>query len=199
MRASAARRQRGFALLAMLVLIVVAMILAVAAVGSVNAAAEHARIQMTTRVLIQLLDSSRYSIPRFQAQVGEYPGRLSQLRFPLVSGDKDICGIAYNPAERGSWNGDYTDRAITTAGMGTGIGVARDSLAKDPLAGTPTIGSPHALVILIDGVNERDAYLLNTAVDGEEETPATLGRVRWGSANSQGTVVLQFRKTITEC
>lgn len=186
-------------MLALLVMVVVVVILAVTAVASVSAAADHARVDMTARVLAQVMDSSRYSIPRFQAQVSEHPGKLSQLRFPLVAGDKDICGVAYNPAERGNWNGDYTDRVITTAGMWTGVGMARDSLAKDPLAGTPTTGNPHALVIIIDGVNERDAGLLNTMFDGEESTPNTLGRVRWGATDGEGRVVLQFRKTITEC
>lgn len=194
-----ANRRSGFALLAVLVMAVIVLVAAVTVTTSAAIVADHDRAEFASEVLSRIADSSRYSIVRFQSDVGEYPGKLSQLRFALVAGDKDICGNTYSTAERNEWGQPYVDRRFTTTGVWTGIGLARDSLAKDPQAGTPSAGTPHALVILIDDVNEQDAYELNTRFDPEgESTPATLGRVRWSSA-TEGRVLLQFRKTITEC
>lgn len=195
-----ARRRRGFALLAVLIMVVIALLAAITATTSSAIAGDQTRSEFAAHVLARITDSSRYSIVRFQADVGEYPGKLSHLRFTLVSGDRDICGNAYSAAERDGWGQPYVDRQFTTTGVWAGIGRARDSLAKDPQAGTPSGATPHALVILIDDVDERDARELNTRFDPEgEATPSTLGRVRWGTANSEGRVLLQFRKTITEC
>ncbi len=195
-----ARRRSGFAVLAVIAMIVVVMIAAVAAATSGAIASDHDRVAYASRVLSQIVDSSRYSVVRFQQDVGEYPGKLSHLRSAPAAGARDICYTAYSAAERDGWGQPYVDRSITTAGVWTGIGMARDSLAKDPVTGTPSAGTPHALVILIDVVDEMDARLMNTLFDPEgEATPSTLGRVRWGSPNSEGRVLMQFRKTITEC
>jgi type II secretory pathway pseudopilin PulG len=194
------RRRSGFALLTVLAMIVVILIVAVAAVTSVAVVSDHERVERAAKVLMQITDSSRYSVVRFQSDVGEYPGKLSHLRTAPASGQKDICYTAYSTAELDAWGQPYVDRSFTTTGLWTGIGLARDSLAKDPVAGTPSAGTPHALVILIDDVDQRDARLLNTLIDpAGEATPSTLGRVRWGSANSEGRVLMQFRKTIIQC
>jgi hypothetical protein len=194
------RRRGGFALLWVIVILSVMMVLAVATAASVAAGSDHDRVTMASRVIIQVMDSSRFSIVRFQEHIGEYPGRLSHLARPLVAGDRDICGTTYTTGERNGWSAQYATRVITTAGMWIGIGMARDSLAKDPAAGTPSAGSPHALVMLVDDVDQRDAQILNMLIDPEDEaTPSTLGRVRWDAPDAEGRVLLRFRKTITEC
>src|SRR5687768_12716620 len=180
----------------------IALVLVVVVTAATGAAvvADHDRVIYASRILSQITDSSRYSVVRFQSDVGEYPGRLRHLRTAPAAGERDICYTAYSAAERDGWGQPYVDRVIGTTGVWTGIGQARDSLAKDPVAGTPSVGTPHALVILIDGVEERDARLLNTMYDPETDaTPSTLGRVRWGSADAEGRVLLQFRKTIAQC
>lgn len=190
----------GFALLMVVGLIAVTFVVAVAATLSVAVAADNDRIEYASRILSQIQDSSRYSVVRFQSDVGEYPGKLSHLRTPLVSGDKDICYNTYSTAERNNWGQPYVDRSFTTTGVWVGVGLARDSLAKDPITGTPSAGTPHALVMLIDDVDERDARLLDTRFDpNTDASPSTMGRVRWGTANSEGRVLMQFRKTITQC
>jgi hypothetical protein len=193
-------RQGGFALLWVIVMMSVMMVLAVATAASVASVSDHDRVAMASRVIMQVMDSTRFSIVRFQSHMGEYPRKLSQLSRPLVATDRDICGATYSAAERDEWSAQYATRVITTAGMWIGIGMVRDSLAKDPVAGTPSAGTPHALVMLIDDVDQRDAQILNMLVDPEDEaTPSTLGRVRWDPANAEGRVLLRFRKTITEC
>jgi hypothetical protein len=195
-----ARKRGGFALLGVVIIIATILIAAVAAVTSVAIVADHDRVYLAAKVLAQITDSSRYSVVRFQSDVGKYPGKLTQLKAALVSGDKNICYNNFTAAERPDWGGPYSIRSVSTSGLWTGIGMARDSLAKDPVTGNPSGGSPHALVILIDDVDEGDANMLNTIVDpAGEATPATMGRVRWGSASSEGRVFLQFRKTITSC
>ena len=192
--------RRGFALLAALVTVAAVFIIAVAATTGAAIVSDHRRVEYAARVIIQLMDSSRFSITRFQADVGEYPGRLRQLRRALLGTDRDICNATYSATEQDEWGAPYIVREIGTTGLWTGIGMARDSLGKDPLAGTPTAGTPHALVLIIDDVDEQDARSLNTMVDPETEaTPNTLGRVRWGSPDAEGQVVLQFRKDITQC
>src|SRR5687767_3737019 len=99
----AARSRRGFALLMLLGIIVTILLVAVAGVASVAIVADHERVDRAAKILARITDSSRYSVVRFQQDVGEYPGKLSHLRFALVSGDKDICGNAYSTAERDEW------------------------------------------------------------------------------------------------
>jgi hypothetical protein len=193
-------RRSGFALLWVIVMMCVMMVLAVATATSVAVVSDHDRVSMAKHVIMRVMDSTRFSIVRFQADIGEYPRKLSQLSNTLTATDRDICGALYSATEREEWSAQYSTRVITTAGLWLGIGTARDSLAKDPVAGTPSVVSPHALVMLIDGVDQRDAQILNMLIDPEgEATPSTLGRVRWDAVDAQGRVLLRFRKTITEC
>jgi type II secretory pathway pseudopilin PulG len=197
------RARRGFTLLAVLAVIVIILAGVLTAKVSTAVVADHDRVEIASRQLMQIMDSSRFSIVRFVSDVGDYPGKLSHLQTEILGNNaayKNICRANYPNGAEDDWGGPYLIRSMTSSGLWVGIGMARDSLAKDPTAGTPSAGTPHALVILIDGVDQHDAYLLNNRNDPEgEATPSTLGRVRWGSPDSEGRVLLQFRKTITQC
>lgn len=201
MRGRAIEDRRGFALAGILVIVALMLLaVALAASSSVAVRADHQRIDLAGEVLAQLTDSSLVGVTRFHADVGLNPGRIQQLIAQITSDDNHVCGKAYTKKQADEWGGPYVFRAPSPEGLWVGVGRARDQLDKDPPDGTPTEKAPQALVVTVDDVDERDAWLLNVRFDPEGETsPASEGRVRWTAPNAEGRVTLFWRRTITSC
>lgn len=189
----------GYALLALLALIVLVLVSAVSVMPGLGVAADQGRVDAAHRLLHDLTDDPLQGVMRFREEVERYPGTLTQLRTQITSADTDLCGSGYSDkgknADTEKWGKPYIYRELVDDELFVGIGVARNAIGREPAAGTPV-----ALIIVVADVDERDARLLNTRADTIPEVlPASEGRVRWGTADGEGRVEMEWRREITSC
>ena len=130
------------------------------------------------------------ALDAFADDVDEWPSSLGQLSRPLVSGDRDICGVLYNGGARTAWAGPYLSRPVAGDGLPVGIGVANSALTRVP---GPEIDF---LNVTVAGVEEADAVALNARVDGDDDPAA--GAVRW-TPTGDGRVTVTWWVAIQPC
>lgn len=183
-------RREGSVLLAlMLVVIAIAFVGAIAITPSIAQELDRWRLDRTLDRLAWLTDSTT-AIVRFQTDVGNYPGALSHLSREIAGQDRNLCGNTYG-GQAGGWSGRYAGRLYTTTGTPLPLGQMADTLVYDATPGDL------ALVVRITGVREEQARQLDLRVDGAFD--GATGRVRYGAADAQGLVTLDWRKAITAC
>lgn len=180
-------RRSGFTLLAILVVLIVAVAIG-AAVLVVNAAtaAEQTRIQRAQAFLASITTAGS-GIPRFEADVGDPPGRLSDLSLPITTARFSLCGKTYSNGQVGSWTARYIDREFPSTGTPVGIGTASDTLIYEEVSSVPRG------VVLIRNVPEQEAMRLDARVDtlvGAAGSAA--GVVRWSLVDAAGSVTLRW-------
>ena len=181
------RRRDGFSVLAIVVVIVIGMILA-ATVVVVNAAtsAEQTRVEQA-QAFFAGVTTTGSGVPLFVADVGDPPGRLSDLSSPITTAGADLCTKGYTNGDVGKWTGSYAARVFPPTGVPAGIGVVSDTLLYEEVAFAPR------LVFLIRSVPEQEAARLDARVDTLAGTPGSAaGVVRWSTADATGLVTLRW-------
>lgn len=176
----------GYTLIEVLVTVALLTVIAVVVVPILTRQGAADRVHRADTELKVITDA----LDAFAEDVGEWPPSLSQLVTPLVAGDQDICGAAYNGGERDRWAGPYLSRPVASGGLPVGIGTATTNFT---LASGTDIDFLH---LTVTGVEEGDAIELNARVDGDADPSA--GTVRWATAGS-GQVTVTWRIPIHPC
>jgi hypothetical protein len=176
-----------------LVGVTIVTVLLVAALPLVMHADRQRRVARTVRLATSDNSPGNRS---FGDRIGSFPGRLSQLVYPIARNDAtnhpDSCGVQYNNPNVSSWNswgpflGFQVDPDI---GLPTPIGTANNNLVRDP-----PLGGAGDLIVVFPSVDEPDAILLDQMSDGA--TGSAAGVIRW-SAPVSGTTTMEYRIAIT--
>ena len=185
--------RRGFTVLAIVVVLVMAMALA-AAVIVVNSATatEQDRIERAQSFFAGITTANS-GIPRFEAEIGDPPGRLSDMSLPITTTGFSLCAKDYSNGQVGSWTARYVARVFPATGTPVGIGVASDTLQYEEISNVPRG------VVVIRLVPEQEAVRLDARVDtlvGAAGSGA--GFVRWNSADATGLVTLRWSTVLAK-
>jgi hypothetical protein len=187
------RDRRGFAVLAMVVVLVFALAIA-AAVVVVNAATseEQTRIQRA-EAFFSNITTTGSGIPRFETDVGDPPGRLSDMSLPIATAGFSLCGKNYSNGQAGAWTARYVAREFPGTGTPVGIGIASDTLLYEEVSNVPRA------VIVIRSVPEQEAVRLDARVDTlVGASGSSSGFVRWTTADATGLVVVRWSTTLAK-
>lgn len=154
------RGGRAFTLVEVIVALAVMLILAAVAVPQLGGYLDQKRTEETAELMVEIRDA----LISFATEVGDNAGQLSYLSAPIVNGDADLCGTAYNGGERGNWAnaGPYVDFVIDPgAGLATPIGQVENDLDRTTTGGTwlwitwnntATLADAQAFDLHVDGV-----------------------------------------------
>jgi type II secretory pathway pseudopilin PulG len=181
------RNRPGFTLLAVLVVFLFAIAVA-AAVVVVNSAAsaEQTRVERAQAFFTDITRAGR-GLPLFIADLGDPPGRLSDLGTLITTSGSNVCGKAYSNGDVGSWTARYVDRLFPATGTPAGIGIVSDTLLYEEVSG---VGRA---VVMFRSVPEQEAIRLDARVDTAAGTSgSTAGVVRWNIPDASGLVTLKW-------
>jgi prepilin-type N-terminal cleavage/methylation domain-containing protein len=189
LQALARAASRGFTLIEVVVALVIVLVLAAVALPNVNGYLQQKRVDAA---VAQLSDVS-IAVARFNTDINNtYPGRLSELSQPILSGNAayntgtdDSCGGTFTTQERDRWptNGPFVRFFIDRdSGMVTPIGRARDSLTRLPNSGT----AGNLRINFINSVSLEDATLMDATGDGG--TGPANGYIQWDLPAVNGVV-----------
>lgn len=187
-------RKRGFTFVELIVGLAILMMIAAVVLPVLFAGLDRARVDTSADILEGLAAAS----VEFEADVGHYPGQLTQLVNPITTAQQNVCGENYTsfppPSDEvGRWAGPYVSRVIEASGFPIGVGHVFNQLER-----LPTSGTPNRFLIAVDSVPVEDAELMDTRIDGE--LGADVGTIRYTSPPSpQGTVVLRWAIVISNC
>jgi PKD repeat protein len=187
------RDRDGFTLLAIIVVVAVAIALA-AAVVVVNSATatEQTRIEQAQSFFTGLTTTGS-GIPRFEAEIGDPPGRLSDLSLPITTAGFSLCSKDYSNGQVGSWTARYVARVFPATGTPVGIGIASDTLQYEEISSVPRG------VVVIRLVPQQEAVRLDARVDTlVGAAGSSAGFVRWTSADATGLVTLRWSTTLAK-
>jgi prepilin-type N-terminal cleavage/methylation domain-containing protein len=184
-RCSAARGRAGFTFIELIVGLAIMVMIATAVAPVLLGGLDAARVEQGR----QSLDAIAKGMAAFHYQVTtveeEHPSLLTQLSGPISAGQPSACGAAFTAGDAGRWGGPYLNRVVPSAGVPIGIGIARNQLVRQSLGGSSSL-----LKVLVDGVTPEDAVALDREVDGNGN--ASEGTVRWGAADAEGLVTLEY-------
>lgn len=177
------RRDGAFSLVEVLVAIAVMVTLAAVIAPAVVRMLDRARVDRAHDSLTTLAAA----IFEFQADVDSWPAALTQLSEPITTAQSNSCGGSYGvkggaPAK--AWAGPYINRVVPTSGLPVGIGTALN----------PLVHGTVPLRIVVEGVTEADALVLDTLVDGDDGPAA--GTVQW---TGSGVVTLNWVMPVPPC
>lgn len=192
---STARATLGFSIMEVIVVLVILLGLAALVTPGVLGRLDQSRVDASAQSLEGLTtaihDPSRGG-GSFRRHVGVYPRTLSHLTRQIGTTDVNSCGAAYTETDSAGWSGPYLNRVVPAAGMPIGIGVVQDTLVRDASLLTAPV-----LKILVTSVALEDAQALDTRVDGIADSAA--GAVRWGAADGEGFVTLEYLMPVKNC
>ncbi|HET9426208.1 MAG TPA: PKD domain-containing protein, partial [Gemmatimonadaceae bacterium] len=181
----------GFTLLAILAVLVVALLIASAVVLRSSVSVGDRKRLDVARTFFGNITTATSGIPLFEADIGDPPGRLSDLSFPITTARFDLCGKSYTAGDVGSWSGRYAEREYPATGIPVGVGIASDTLGYEEVGGTPRA------VVIIRSTPLQDAMRLDAAVDtlaGASGNAA--GLVRWNTPDASGLVTLRWSSVL---
>lgn len=189
------RERRGVSLIEIAVAVVVIVLLSAAVSPSVVRTLDRERVETTIYELFKIADG----LHTMRTDNQDWPERLTHMSAPINTSQRNICGDLYNNGRVNNWEGPYLDRVVPAGGLPIGIGVAQDSMIRNPPLATGRAGSAHAdMIIVIDSVTEEDAIELNRKLDGDGS--ATAGAVRWTVVNATtGMTKVQYVRPIKGC
>ncbi len=150
----------GFALFTAVILIAVMAVLSVVVFVAFAGDNDRERIERTADVLHRLvaaMDTTK-SVTSFGANVGKWPGKLSQLVIPITGAAPDLScsGATFTAA---NWKGPYYLAPIPT----TGYPIAAGFTANDALVKVNTL----TLAIVMPNVSLKDAQSLGLEVENK--------------------------------
>lgn len=193
------RLARAFTLIEVVVALVVVLVLAAVALPNVTGYLQQKRVEETQDQLAEVVAA----VAAFRGAMNTNPGRLSELSTVVIPGNAayntgtdDSCGNTFSNAERDDWlnNGPFINYLISRdVGMVTPIGIAHDSLTRNPPT-TPTAGTLRInfvnSVALEDGVALEDAILLDQSMNAGDGNAA--GSITWTMPAVEGQVTLYY-------
>jgi type II secretory pathway pseudopilin PulG len=167
----------------MVAVVIIALMAAVIA-PNVIGALDRARISAANKTLQGLAQGIR----EFHADVGEYPGELTQLSAPITTGLDNSCGANYNAGEVNLWRGPYVDRTLSATGVPLGIGTASNALFR-----------VSADVLALPGINVHvdDILALDALADGGDGAAA--GSIAWIASGVPNIVIMGYLVPINGC
>lgn len=166
------------------------LILAAVAVPQLGGYLDQKRIEETAGLMVQVRDA----LTSFATEVGDNASRLSYLSTPIVTGDVDSCGDAYNGGERGGWagGGPYVNFVIDPiAGLATPIGQVENIL------GRATLGTTRLRITWTNTVTLADAQGLDSYVDGVINGAS--GTVHWTPQAGTDMATMFYDVPISGC
>lgn len=119
----------GFTLLEVLIGIMVLLTMAALITPNLATQMVEARVERSSARLRELAAA----MERFEVDVKDYPGTLSQLVDPIDVEDRTSCGRTFSNGHVAKWNGPYLSRMVPPAGIPVGIGTAQDALVRAPV------------------------------------------------------------------
>lgn len=138
-------------------------------------------------VFFSRITDAASGIPLFAADMGDPPGRLSDLSLPITTARFDLCAKNYSAGDVGSWSGRYAVREFPATGTPVGIGIASDTLVYEEVSNVARA------VVLIRSVPEQEAIRLDARVDTlAGAAGSTAGVVRWNTADATGLVSVRW-------
>lgn len=185
-------------LLEVVVAIVIILILAAAIAPAVVNSIDAARIDQSSKMLAdvaaaaQKFDDDIGSSTGTWTQRSQYPGELTQLVTRITTSQRNVCGRLYTLTKVALWNGPYLAQSVPPTGLKTGIGTINNATV---LLNVTTMS------FRIPGVTWEDAVALNDKVDGDGNTAtgSPTGSVRFGAADANGLVTLDYAMPIQSC
>ena len=185
-----AGRRGAFTLVEVIVALAVVLILAAVAVPQLGGFLDQKRVEETATLMVEI----RNALTSFGTEVGDNAGRLSYLSTPIVNGDVDSCGDAYNGGERGGWpdGGPYVNFIIDpVAGLATPIGQVQNNL------GRATTGTTRLRITWYNTVALAGAQALDLYVDGVLN--GTGGTVHWTPQVGTDMATMYYDVPISGC
>jgi prepilin-type N-terminal cleavage/methylation domain-containing protein len=175
----------GYSLIEVLVTISLFTVIAVILLPVLFTSSTGERLDKADEDLKEITDA----LAAFYADVGRWPGAMTQLVSPIAGGDQDICGNTYG-GRRTRWAGPYLQKVLPAGGLPVGVGTALDTFEHGV---GPTIDY---LRIVVTDVAGSDALALDHSIDGSDG--AASGTVQWAGVTS-GVVTLYWTVPITRC
>src|SRR5438132_2621490 len=154
-------RSHGFTLVEMVVMLAIVLVLASVIAPSLIAYADEQRVEATATMLGAVRDGL-VGANSFRSVIGINAGRVSQLTTQPVANnvgqDDDSCGNQIKPADAGQWpsSAPYATFTISRSGLATPIGVAEDTMSRNPNSNANGVNQ-----IVFKNVDLRDVLLLD--------------------------------------
>jgi prepilin-type N-terminal cleavage/methylation domain-containing protein len=187
------RIARAFTLIEVVVALVVVLVLAAVALPNVTGYLQQKRVDATQSQLAEVVAA----VTAFEVAMNTNPGRLSELSTVVIPGNNayntgtdDSCGNTFSNPERDDWlaNGPFIKYLISRdVGMVTPIGIAHDSLTRNPPT-TPTAGTLR--VNFVNSVALEDAILIDQSMNAGDGNAA--GSITWTMPAIQGLVTMYY-------
>lgn len=192
------RRRAGFMLLEIIVALTIILLLAAAIAPMVIGGIDSARIDQSASQLsivaagLQAFDDDIGSGGGPPADRSEYPLNVTQLVTPITTTQSNVCARAYNATDVGQWNGPYLSFSPPPTGIKTGVGTIED---------LTVLLTNNTMALRLFNVTWEDAIALNNKVDGDGNTVSgsPTGSVRFGAADPNGLVTLDYAIPIQSC
>jgi hypothetical protein len=180
--------ERGVGLaLSMVALAAAGIVSTMIVVVSLNAR-QHIRWSTGRQGLVRI-DSA---VTRFHAAVGAYPSSLQQLYSRISTAQTNVCGSAFTSTQVSGWQGPYLQQIVPSTGAWIAIGIA-----DVPLARYPSKKTLESVILSVTGVRSGDALRMDAEFDDSDGSDD--GKIRWGSADSEGEVEISYYIPATSC
>jgi prepilin-type N-terminal cleavage/methylation domain-containing protein len=188
----------GFTLIELMVTVLILVTLTVIVTPSIVSAVDAQRVLSSARTLdsfVLAINNPDTAAASFVAEVKTYPGRLSHLTRQIETTDRNGCGIGYSSGEviPEKWRGPYINRVVRDTGIPIGIGTVADSMTRDDPKNVRS--SRQRMRVL--GVITEDATALDSIVDVGDGSAG--GTVRWGAADADGFVMVEYLFNVQGC
>lgn len=179
---------------AIAILVLLAAIVTPVMLGAIDAA----RVDQTAKLLaniaagLQAFDDEIGSNTGPPANRSEYPLELTHLTTPITTSQSNVCARAYDTGDVGAWNGPYITQTVPPTGVKTGIGTINV---------TTVLLTNTTMALRMPNVVFEEAVMLNDQVDGDGNTASgsSTGSVRFGAADVNGLVTVDYVVPIQSC
>lgn len=179
----------GFTFIELIVGLAIMVMIATAVAPVLLGSLDSARVEQGRQSLDAIAKGAAAFHYHITTVEEEHPSLLTQLAGPIAAGQPSACGSAFTASETDRWGGPYLTRVVPSGGVPIGIGVARNQLVRQSVSGSSSL-----LKVVVDGVTPEDAQALDREVDGNGS--ASEGTVRWGAADGEGLVTLEYAMPI---
>lgn len=192
------RVRRGFMLLEVVVAIAILILLAAIVTPVMLGAIDAARVDQSAKMFANIAAGLQAFDDEIGSNTGppnnrsEYPLALTHLTTPITTAQSNVCARAYDSGDVGAWNGPYITQSVPPTGIKTGIGTINV---------TTVLLNSTTMALRIPNVIFEEAVMLNDQVDGDGNTVSgsPTGSVRFGSADVNGLVTVDYAVPIQSC
>jgi prepilin-type N-terminal cleavage/methylation domain-containing protein len=181
------RVRNGLTLIEVVVVVAIILILTAALTPSLIGVLDRKRVESA----VESIDALVAAMSEMRGDNQDWPSKLSHLATPIVTGDLNICGVAYSSGKISQWAGPYLSRTVPTTGIPIGIGTAKNDLVREMISGNDSF-----LKIQVDNVTQEDALAIDDVYDDDG---SAAGTIRWGVASASGQVTMFVLRPIRGC